>query len=386
MRGGAVLTGRKSKCKSVLRSTFKFQKSSGRYMLYGFFILVGSLAAQENIATFSIVACDTSTSELGVAVQSRFLAVGAVVPWAQAEVGAIATQAWGNTTYGPKGLELLATGLSVENVLDALTLDDDDRARRQVGIVDARGRSAAFTGDQTLAYAAHLTGSGFSVQGNLLAGPEVLQAMADTFRAVVGPLAERMLAALAAGQRAGGDRRGQQSAALLVVRRGGGYAGLNDRYIDLRVDDHTEPIAELARLYALHEQFAQASAHVRFGVEYKRANKHAAARREFAHALHIAHKYSADHALANRVAWHLATQDELLPEALALIEQAIAQSHADANYWDTLAEVHAHLQHYENAIAAQTQALQLAPDEQKFQVRLQKWRQLERNRVRQAGP
>jgi uncharacterized Ntn-hydrolase superfamily protein len=311
-----------------------------------------------------------------VAVASKFLAVGSVVPWAQAEVGAIATQAWGNPTYGPKALELLASGVSVEKAVETLTSDDEGRARRQVGLVDAWGKSAAFTGGETSVYAGHLTGEGFTVQGNLLAGPEVLRAMADSFRVTQGTLGERLLAALSAGQMAGGDRRGQQSAALLVVRRGGGYGGFNDRYIDLRVDDHYEPIKELARLFALHERSVQAIAHVRFGVELKKSKRLDAAQREFALAVRLAQKYSTDHALANRLAWNLAIQDEMLDEALALVKQAIAGDSLVADYWDTRAEIHARRQQYDAAIIAQTKALQLDPEQIQFHDRLKKWQEL----------
>lgn len=350
--------------------------SFGWYALGGWLAPATPLLPQENIATFSIVACDTATGELAVAVHSKFLAVGALVPWAQAGVGAIAVQGWADPSYGPRALGMLAAGRSVEETLAALTERDESRSRRQVGVVDASGRSAAYTGEQALGYAGHITGAGFSVQGNLLAGSEVLRAMADTFRVARGALAERLLAALVAGQQAGGDRRGQQSAALLVVRRGGGYAGGNDRYVDLRVDDHAEPIAELLRLYGLHEQTVQAAVHLRLGAEYKKTGKQGAAPREFARALRIAQRYPADHALANRVAWNLAMQDELLPEALVLIKQAIAQKDSDASYWDTLAEVHGRLRQWELAIAAQTRASQLAPDEEKFRLRLQNWQEL----------
>lgn len=207
------------------------------------------------ITTFSIVAYDPGNGDLGVAVQSKFLAVGAVVPWARAGVGAIATQSYANTRYGPEGLRLLAEGLSAEETLARLLADDEDRELRQVGIVDAQGRAAAFTGDECLAWAGHQVGPNYACQGNILIGEATVQAMASTFEGSSGPLADRLLAALAAGQAAGGDRRGQQSAALLVVRERGGYGGFNDRYLDLRVDDHPHPIAELQRLLKLHELY-----------------------------------------------------------------------------------------------------------------------------------
>ena len=203
------------------------------------------------IATFSIVAIDPATGELGVAVASKFLAVGAVVPWARAGVGAVATQSYANVSYGPTGLELMAAGYSASETLARLLADDPERELRQVGIVDARGGTATFTGSACHAWAGGRTGPGYAVQGNILTGPEVVDAMAHAFETTEGPLAARLLAALAAGEAAGGDRRGKQSAALLVVKERGGYGGYTDRFIDLRVDDHPEPVAELQRLYGI---------------------------------------------------------------------------------------------------------------------------------------
>lgn len=212
------------------------------------------LAADDHcVNTFSIVGHDPATGDLGIAVQSKFLAVGAVVPWAKAGVGAIATQSWANTAYGPKGLALLEGGASAEEALHALVSEDDNQTQRQAGIVDARGRSATFTGDGCMAWAGGIAGPHFAAQGNILVGEATVTAMAETFPSAQGSLWHRLLAALAAGQRAGGDSRGQQSAALLVVRENGGYGGFNDRLIDLRVDDHPQPIDELARLVALYE-------------------------------------------------------------------------------------------------------------------------------------
>ena len=199
-------------------------------------------------STFSIVAFDPKTGDLGVAVASKFLAVGSVVPYAKAGVGAIATQSFANTTFGPKGLELLRKGLTPSQVLKQLLASDKDREFRQVGIVDAKGRAAAFTGKKCLPWAGHIVGKGFAVQGNILAGEQVVKAMAKAFRETKGELAERLMAALEAGEQAGGDARGKQSAAILVVRKGAGYGGFDDRYIDLRVDDHPEPIKELRRI------------------------------------------------------------------------------------------------------------------------------------------
>jgi uncharacterized Ntn-hydrolase superfamily protein len=205
--------------------------------------------------TFSIVARDNRTGELGIAVQSKFLAVGAVVPWARADVGAIATQALANTSYGARGLELLASGHSARQTLAALLEGDPGRADRQVGIIAATGEPVTYTGSQCFSWAGGITGEHFACQGNILVGEDTVKTMARTFEQAGGALCDRLLAALAAGQAAGGDSRGQQSAALLVVRERGGYGGFNDRFIDLRVDDHPAPIDELQRLLQLHKLY-----------------------------------------------------------------------------------------------------------------------------------
>jgi len=204
------------------------------------------------VATFSIVAFDPETDSLGVAVQSKFLAVGSVVPWARAGVGAVATQAMANYNYGPRGLDLMSEGNSAEQTVQALTSADEDREHRQVGVVDARGRASTFTGSECFDWAGGVTGEHYAAQGNILVGKETVEAMASAYEETGGDLATRLLGALDAGQVAGGDSRGEQSAALLVVREGGGYGGDNDRIVDLRVDDHPEPIGELIRIRDLH--------------------------------------------------------------------------------------------------------------------------------------
>ncbi|HEU5362410.1 MAG TPA: DUF1028 domain-containing protein [Gaiellaceae bacterium] len=209
--------------------------------------------AESLVATYSIAACDLEAGQWGVATQSKFLAVGSVVPWAEPRVGAIATQAYANPRYGPEGLALLREGLPAAEVVERLTSADDGRDHRQVGVVDAQGHAATFTGSACMDWAGGTAGDGFAAQGNILVGEETVAALATTFRATNDrPLAERLLECLAAAQAAGGDRRGQQSAALLVVERDGGYAGLSDTLVDLRVDDHEAPVAELARLYRAH--------------------------------------------------------------------------------------------------------------------------------------
>jgi uncharacterized Ntn-hydrolase superfamily protein len=199
--------------------------------------------------TFSIVAADPEAGDWGVAVASRFPCVGAVVPWAKAGVGAVATQSWANTALGPEGLGLMGEGVSAEQALRRLLDEDEGREDRQVGFVDAAGRAATFTGSRCMAWAGGATGPGFAAQGNILLGEPVVAELARVYVATEGDLCDRLLVALLAGDAAGGDRRGRQSAALLVVREGGGYEGRNDRYIDLRVDDHPQAPHELARLF-----------------------------------------------------------------------------------------------------------------------------------------
>lgn len=205
--------------------------------------------------TFSIVGFDPQTKELGVAVASKFLCVGAVVPFAKAGVGAIATQSWANLDYGIDGLDMLQRGMSPEDVLKELLANDDKSGARQVGIVDASGRSAIHTGEDCFDWAGGFAEANFAIQGNLLVSEDTVNAMKAIFLENGGSLAERLLAALQAGDIAGGDKRGKQSAALLVVKENGSYGGYTDRYIDLRVDDHADPVKELARLLKLHQLY-----------------------------------------------------------------------------------------------------------------------------------
>jgi len=207
------------------------------------------------LSTFSLVAYDPQKDEWGVAVQSKFLAAAAVVSWAKAKAGAVATQAWANTSYGPEGLRLLEEGLSAEEVVRRLVEADEGREHRQLGVVDSQGLAFAFTGSECLAWAGHIIGKGYTCQGNILVGKETVEDMARAFEETEGGLADRLVASLLAGQEAGGDRRGQQSAGLLMVREKGGYGGFSDRAIDLRVDDHPTPILELKRLLGLHKLY-----------------------------------------------------------------------------------------------------------------------------------
>ena len=204
--------------------------------------------------TFSIVAADTQTGDWGIAVASKFPCVGAVVPWARAGIGAVATQSWANTSFGPDGLELMGDGIDAQKALDQLLQADEGREDRQVGFVDGSGQAATFTGSKCMDWAGGLTGDGFAAQGNILAGEAVVSELARAYIQTGGDLCDRLLAALVAGDAAGGDKRGRQSAALLVVRAGGGYEGRNDRYIDVRVDEHADPINELLRVFQVWDE------------------------------------------------------------------------------------------------------------------------------------
>ena len=230
------------------------------YKSIGIFLGIVCIAYSKNtlpsmpISTFSIIARDSETNELGVAVQSKFIAVGSVVPYARAGVGAVASQAWGNVQYGPVGLKLLSQDKNTEQVIDLMIKADPLQKHRQVAIINKDGNTSNHTGTECLNWAGARTGKDFSVQGNLLTGPEVVEAMAKSFKKSSGFLAERLIEALRAGQAAGGDKRGMQSAALLVVKENWGYGGLNDRFRNLRVDDHSNPIEELNRIYKIHRK------------------------------------------------------------------------------------------------------------------------------------
>ncbi len=205
--------------------------------------------------TFSIVAFDPTDGACGIAVASKFPGVGAVVPWARAQAGAVATQSFANTSYGPNGLDLMAKGLSAQQALEKLLANDPEKDLRQVGLVDENGGSASFTGPGCFAWAGGLTGPGYACQGNVLAGEQVVKALEQTFLQTSGDLPSRLHAALLAADRAGGDRRGRQSAAIYIVKAGGGYAGFNDRWMDYRVDDHEDPVPRLGELIEMHRLY-----------------------------------------------------------------------------------------------------------------------------------
>lgn len=210
-------------------------------------------------STFSIVAFDSSATAWGIAVASKFPAAGAVVPWARADAGAVATQSYANTSYGPRGLDMMASGMSAQETLETLIKEDEGRDLRQAGLVDLKGDSATYTGKDCFEWAGGLTGEGYCVQGNILVGEKVIRAMAEAYEAAMGDLPGRLMEALLAGDHAGGDRRGRQSAGLLVVKPEGGYGGYNDRWIDYRVDDHEDPVPRLIELLELHHLYFEKS-------------------------------------------------------------------------------------------------------------------------------
>jgi uncharacterized Ntn-hydrolase superfamily protein len=231
-------------------------------------------SAEPLVATYSIAACDLEAGQWGVATQSKFLGVGSVVPWAEPDVGAIATQAYANPRYGPDGLALLREGLSAQEAVERLTATDEGRDHRQLGVVDGQGRGATFTGGECMEWAGGRTGDGYAAQGNILVSAATVDAIAETFEAAKGTLAERLLDCLDAAQAAGGDRRGQQSAALLVVERDGGYGGLSDEVVDLRVDEHQRPLEELRRIYVMHQAiFGKTPAEEWIGVDAQLAHE-----------------------------------------------------------------------------------------------------------------
>lgn len=312
------------------------------------------------------MAYDAETQEWGVAVASRVLAVGYIVPWARAGAGAIATQALANVAFGPDGLELLTAGKTADEALNELLAADDGRENRQIGIVDATGGVAAFTGKATNAWAGHIEGNGYVIQGNLLTGPDVLTAMEDAFLDTRGPLARRLLAALQAGEAAGGDKRGKQSSALLVVKEGGGYQGRTDRLVDIRVDDAAEPVAELARIYNLWEY--------NFLVE---RYLDAPGQKEKEYALGIIDRILGekpdDAEVHNALAWALATRRLYPDKAVRIARRAHDLAPEDANIMDTVAEAYYAAGDAATAAIWEKRALAREPENEFFKKQLEKF-------------
>ncbi len=323
--------------------------------------------ADAGTGTFSIVAYDPQTQELGVAVQSRAFSVGAGVPWAEAGVGAIATQASTNESFGPRGLALLRAGYTAQQTLDMLIHADAGRERRQLAIVDARGNAAAHTGKECLAWAGDMVEFGLSAQGNILAGGDVVSEMVRAYRAHPGEMAERLIAALHAAQAAGGDKRGQQSAALLVVRPSEMYPEYRTRYVELRIEDHPSPIEELERVFRIHQASDLLRAHLRYAAHFDSLGNMPAALRErerIGDALRSTlSRADASASTLNALAWYCATENLFLEESLQAAERAAALEPENSGILDTLAEVYFRLDRREDALRAIDRALKIDPDD-----------------------
>ncbi len=305
-------------------------------------------------STFSIVATDTLTGEFGIAVASKVLDVGYIVPWGEPGVGAVATQAQTNAMFGPVGLEILRTGAAADEVMEDLLGNDPEREVRQLGIVDAKGNSASFTGSETMDWAGSITGPGYAIQGNILTGPEVIEDMERAFLDEEGSLGDRLLAALLAGDAAGGDSRGRQSAAMVVYRENGGYQGSSDLLIDIRVADSDDPLGDLQRIYSKWCMWFIFPVYIDAGSP------------ETEYAILIMDDYLAsddvDAQSLNGLAWELAIR-QLHPEkAVEIAIMAIEMEPEDSNIMDTLAESYFALGDYEMAVEWERKALELDPD------------------------
>lgn len=324
-------------------------------------------------STFSIAAVDQATGESGVAVASRVLAVGHIVPWAEPGAGAVATQALANAGFGPMGIALLDDGFTAVEVLDSLKRSDPGIEQRQVGVVDMTGESASMTGSETLDWAGGVSGPGYAIQGNILVGPEVVEDMESAFLQTEGPLARRLLAALRAGDDAGGDSRGRQSAAILVVRPGGGYQRSSDLLVDIRVDDHPDPVTELMRIYDLWEPVFVLPVYLDAETEP-----------ELGWALEMARTYvdsppqdvsdTTRANVLNNVAWNLASRGLRPQEALEMALEAIELMPRDANIMDTVAEAYYANGDYQRAVEWEQRALDLQPDYEFFLQQMEKFR------------
>lgn len=336
------------------------------------------IAADSSVGTFSIVAFDSLTGELGVAVQSKAFGVGAAVAWAEADVGAIATQASTNESFGPRGLELLRGGRTSEEVLSLLLESDPGREDRQVGVIDSRGRAANFTGSRCLAWAGGVTGKNFACQGNILASEEVVVSMARAFQATEGELAEGLLEALVAAQAAGGDKRGMQSAAILVVRPSEKYPEYRYRYIDLRVEDHPDPINELIRIYRIHQRSDLLRAHIRYAEAYDEEGAAAMADRERrivgGMLKHTLAEETEDADLLNNLAWFCATADIFLEESVRAAERAVLLKPQEAYILDTLAEAYFKVGRAEDAIATIERAIEIDPESAYYKEQLERFK------------
>ena len=347
-------------------------------VLLRLFAICLSASADSTRGTFSIVAFDPVTKELGVAVQSKYFSVGTDVPWARAGVGAVATQASVNTSFGPRALALLARGKSAGQALSALAKSDPQWASRQVAIVDAGGRAVNHTGRSAITWAGGEVGSGFAVQGNILAGPKVVAEMARAYRQTKGELGERLISALEAGQAAGGDRRGKQSASLLVVRPSKSNPEFEERYVDLRVEDHPSPIKELRRLWSIRQGFKGAEVHLLYARQFEAAGRKDLARMERGRVRDILTAALArdekDPGMLNGLAWACASNSIFLADALKAAERAVELAPRNVDIIDTLAEVHFRRGEVEKAIEVETRASKIDPASQYLKDQLKRFR------------
>jgi uncharacterized Ntn-hydrolase superfamily protein len=332
----------------------------------GFLVLITVVLVPAAAGTFSIVAYDAEAQEWGIAVASRVLAAGYIVPWAEAGVGAIATQAYADLGYGVDGLPLLREGLPAEEVLKRLLEADEGSEQRQVAIIDAEGNVATFTGSGAPDWAGHRSGADYSVQGNILVGEEVLTEMERAYLDAEGPLAKRLIAALKAGDAAGGDKRGKESAAILVVREGGGYQGETDRMVDIRVDDHAEPVAEIERIYAIWEEKFLVATYVDSGRE-----------RDLGYALSIMDRVTAENpdnsVYFNAYGWYLAASGRMPEKALEFALRAHELEPECFNIMDTVAEAYYAGGDYDKAVAWEERALAADPGNEGFIKQLKKF-------------
>jgi uncharacterized Ntn-hydrolase superfamily protein len=347
----------------------------------GFVLLLAqssAIAGDAGIGTFSIVAFDPVTMELGVAVQSRAFGVGAAVAWAEAGVGAIATQASTNESFGPRGLDLLRSGNTSKEVLELLLDSDEERQDRQVAVIDTDGLGVNFTGSRCLDWAGGITGETFACQGNILVSEEVVKAMAAAFEETGGELSEKLLATLVAAQAAGGDKRGMQSAAILVVRPSEEYPEYNYRYVDLRVEDHTDPINELIRVYRIHEGSDLLRAHIRYAEHYDELGEEEMAARERGLVggtlKRVLSEDAADADLLNNLAWFCATADIFVKQAVEAAERAVALRPEDANILDTLAEAYFRDGRAAEAVATIERAIEIDPESSYFREQLERFK------------
>lgn len=339
------------------------------FMLAVFVFLICSISPY---GTFSIVAMDPATDEWGIAVASKVPDVGYIVPWIKPGVGAVATQAYANPYFGPWALELLSMGKSAEEVLEMILQKDTLPEQRQVGIVDQDGRAAAYTGESTLEWSGHKNASHVSVQGNILTGPDVIDSMYAVFQRTEGLLAERLLAALEAGEKAGGDKRGKQSAALYVIRKRGGYQGVDDRLVDIKVIDNPDPVKELRRLYDMWKYTFIAPAYLRIADE-EDDNADIFLKRTYTLLCVALESDLQDPQIYNSLAWEFALRKMYPEETLKAAKKALDLAPEEANIMDTLAEAYYVLGSYEKAVYWEKEALKRTPDDDFFKKQLEKF-------------